>query len=59
MGKLIRHKWKALYGFKHHKCERCNCIRKWSDMGQRILYIDRFGNTFYQTPECELPNIRL
>jgi len=57
--KTLKHKWIQQSGFKRHKCERCNCTKKWSEGWHRIVYWDRFCKFHLTLPSCELPNIKL
>ncbi len=59
MTKTIRHTWKPIEDkrFKHSKCPKCRC--EVYHTGDRMIYIDRYGNTFYRVPECVMPNTRL
>jgi hypothetical protein len=57
--KTIHHTWVKQDGFKHSKCSRCNCTKKWSEGWQRLIYIDRFDKLHLTTPSCILPNTLL
>jgi len=59
MGKLIRHKWEKIPGFRKHKCTRCNAKKIYDPGFGKIVYYDRFGNLRLHSPECVLPNTRL
>ena len=58
MRKLIRHKWKPLDGFRNYKCERCGCLKYWSEGWKRLVY-ERRGMFMLQTPSCYLPNTKI
>ncbi len=51
MGKLIRHKWNKMDGFRRHQCEHCHCTRYWDHGFKRLMYM--WGiNIAYDAPEC-------
>lgn len=57
--KILRHKWKEIKGkFRTHQCEKCGCIRYWSDSLGILMY--QWGdNIGYKAPECKLMNSTL
>lgn len=55
MRKLIRHSWDDIKDnrFQHSQCNRRKCEK--FHTGEKMIYVDRFGNTWYRLPDCVLP----
>jgi hypothetical protein len=53
MSKLIRHKWIKIDGFRIHKCEYCNCIRKYDTYRQKLVYYVDGLYLKLRTPDCK------
>jgi hypothetical protein len=55
MKKKNRHSWRKLFNtgkLKHAECSYCY-LQKWWDSGfGRLIYMNKKGEIFYQTPSC-------
>lgn len=57
MGKLIHHEWDKVEGsnkLQHKQCPRCLCEKYFSTDHGQVIYVDRFGKTWFRAPKCEM-----